>query len=320
MSVRTQVLSALLRSDNFISGEQLARELEVSRNAVWKAIKRLQEEGYTIESSVKKGYKLMDDLDIISEPSIKQHLRGSYIPSSIEIHKEITSTNARAKDLAEAGAPHGTVVIADSQSMGRGRLGRSFFSPSGTGVYMSIVLRPELTSEEAPQLTSLAAVAVSEAIELVAQVNVKIKWVNDIFLNKKKICGILTEASLDFESGGINYIILGIGINVGSTDFPEELSEIATSIENETPSKISRNQLIAEILNSLDRLLPEIKSGRYLEEVRSRSLVIGQEITVIKGSESYRAKALAIDNKGALIIEGPKGIEALSSGEISIRL
>ena len=212
--------------------------------------------------------------------------------------------------MAEAGAPHGTVVIADSQSMGRGRLGRSFFSPSGTGVYMSIVLRPELTSEEAPQLTSLAAVAVSEAIELVAKVNVKIKWVNDIFLNKKKICGILTEASLDFESG----------INVGSTDFPEELSEIATSIENETPSKISRNHLIAEILNSLDRLLPEIKSGRYLEEVRNRSLVIGQDITVIKGSESYRAKALAIDNKGALIIEGPKGIEALSSGEISIRL
>lgn len=320
MSVKNQVLSALLRSNSFISGEQIAKELEVSRNAVWKSIKKLQEEGYPIESSVKKGYMLIEDLDIISEPSIKQYIKGSSIPSSIEIYKEIASTNARAKELAEDSAPHGTVVISDSQSMGRGRLGRSFFSPPGTGIYMSIVLRPELNSEEAPQITSLAAVAVSEAIELLANVPVKIKWVNDIFLNKKKICGILTEASLDFESGGINYVILGIGINVGRIDFPEELAEIATSIENETSSKVSRSQLIAEILNSLDRLLPDLKSGKYLEEVRKRSLVVGHSITVIKGSDSYTAKALAIDNKGALIVEGPEGIEALSSGEISIRL
>ncbi len=320
MSVKNQVLSALLRSNNFISGEQLAKELEVSRNAVWKSIKKLQEEGYTIESSVKKGYRLIEELDIISEPSIKQYIKGSAIPSSIEIHKEIASTNGRAKELAEEGASHGTVVISNSQSMGRGRLGRSFYSPAGTGIYMSIVLRPQLNSEEAPQITSLAAVAVSEAIELLAKVPVKIKWVNDIFLNKKKICGILTEASLDFESGGINYVILGIGINVGRIDFPEDLREIATSIENESSSKISRSQLIAEILNALDRLLPELKSGKYLEDVRKRSLVIGHTITVIKGSGSFEAKALAIDNKGALIVEGPEGIETLSSGEISIRL
>ncbi|WP_426349694.1 biotin--[acetyl-CoA-carboxylase] ligase [Alloiococcus sp. CFN-8] len=320
MSVKNQVLSELLRSNNYISGEQLAKELEVSRNAIWKAIKKLQEEGYKIEASGKKGYRLTEELNIISEPSIKQYIRGSFIPSTIEIHKEIPSTNARAKVLAEGGAPHGAIIISDSQSMGRGRLGRSFFSPAGTGIYMSIVLRPELTSEEAPQLTSLAAVAVSEAIELLAKVPIKIKWVNDLFLNKKKICGILTEASLDFESGRINYIILGIGINVGRINFPEELKEIATSIENETSNTISKNQLIAEILNSLNRLLPEMKSGKYLEDVRKRSLVIGQSITVLKGSSTYTAKALAIDNKGALIVEGPKGIETLSSGEISIRL
>ena len=157
---------------------------------------------------------------------------------------EIDSTNRYLKELAATGAPEGTVVIANKQSAGRGRLGRSFFSPEEKGIYMSILLRPEIELERAVLITSMAAVAVARAVERVSTIPAQIKWVNDIFINRKKVCGILTEAGINTEKGSLDYAVLGIGVNVGSMEFPAELKEIATSVSNECGKEVSKNDLI----------------------------------------------------------------------------
>ncbi len=231
---------------------------------------------------------------------------------------ETTSTNDLAKEYARGGEGEGTVVVALHQSQGRGRIGRSFFSPAEVGIYMSVILRPKFTGEEGLLITSFSSVAVCRAINKVCQAKPKIKWVNDVYLNNKKVCGILTESVID--NGKVKYVILGIGINVNGMDFPEEISPIATSIEKETGEKQDKEALLIEIIKELDNLYENYQKGEFLKESRELSCVLGKEIKVIRGNESYTAKAIDIDDSGRLIVEKNGEKEALGSGEISIRL
>ena len=319
-TTKEQVLRALLDAQECISGSELARRLGVSRNAVWKTIEQLRGEGYPVEAATNRGYWLADGADILSVAEIEHYRRGGAIGSPMELHSQINSTNIRAKELAAQGAPHGTVVIAGQQTMGRGRFGRAFYSPEGSGVYISFILRPQLPADRAVMLTSMSAVAVARAMEKVADVQASIKWVNDVYLGPKKACGILCEAGMDFENGQMQYVISGIGVNVGFMDFPEELADKATSISNVCGKRISRSRFAAELINEMNALYPQLETGAFMEESRRRSNVIGREIEVLRGEERYPATAIDIDDEGSLVIRTGDGeVKTLHSGEISVR-
>ena len=320
MSTRNDVLQTLMAQEEAISGERLARRLGVSRNSVWKAIEQLRGEGYEIEAVTNRGYRLLSAPDRVSEPEIRRWLRTQTLGARMEVHDALDSTNTRAKAIAATGAPHGYLVVAESQSGGKGRMGRAFFSPEHSGVYITYVLRPKLLAERAVMITSMAAVAVARAIEALADVDVKIKWVNDLFINDRKVCGILCEASMDFESGQLEYAVLGIGVNVAAMAFPEELKDIATSIENECGAPVNRSRLIAEISNQLELLYGQLDSCEVMQESRARSNVIGRDVLVMRGDERFEAHALDIDDQGRLVIRTAGGISRVGSGEISLKL
>ncbi len=319
MTVREKALE-LLGTGETVEGARLARELGVSRNAVWKVMNSLRQNGYEIEAVTNRGYRLLSAPDRLNAAEIRRWLTAKEIGRELEIHEQLDSTNNRAKILAAAGARHGTTVIADSQTGGRGRLGRSFFSPEHSGVYLTVILRPDCAPERANLLTSLAAVAAARAVEKVSDADVKIKWVNDLYLNDKKICGILTEAGFGMEAGRLEYAVTGIGINVNRMVFPPDLRETATSIGNETGTSPDRNRLIAEILNELDALYGDLETGAFLEESRRRSNVTGRTVTVIEGGRQYPARAVEIDDQGRLVIETGAGRTCLNYGEVSLKL
>ena len=320
MSTKNEVLTALLGEETAISGERLARKLGISRNSVWKAIEQLRADGYEIDAVTNRGYRLTYMPDRITEPEILKWTTGATIGRRIEVHDRLDSTNIRAKQLAAQGAPHGYLVCADSQSSGRGRFGRAFFSPEHSGVYITYILRPGIPAERAVMITSLAAVAVARAIESLCDAEVKIKWVNDLYINGKKACGILCEAGMDFESGTLDYVALGIGINVAKMEFSGELRNIATSIGNECGQSISRSRLIAGISNQLDAMYPQLETGAFMAESRERSIVIGRDVTVLRGGSSYPAHVLDIDDQGRLVLRTNDGISRLGAGEISLKL
>lgn len=317
-----EVLNELVKNPDGFSGEELALRLKISRNAVWKAINRLRRDGYVIEGSTNRGYRLISAPDILNGAEIQSYLKVS---AELELHKTIGSTNTRAKEVAESEPQYekmplfGRIIISDSQTAGRGRYGRKFVSNASCGIYMSFLLHPSSRADEAIHITTRAAVAVAEAIESLADVDVGIKWVNDLLINGKKICGILTEASIDFESGGLKYAVLGIGINVGQTVFPDDVASVASSIEAECGRKISRNRLCAEVINRVYTMLSE-GGTEYMNEYRRRSVAIGREVTVIRGDERYYAKVAGIDDNGRLEIEADGKTVKLSSGEISIKI
>ena len=259
-------------------------------------------------------------MDLLREQMLEK-LRENKLVSDIQIFPELDSTNRYLKELAKEGAEAGIVVIANKQSAGRGRLGRSFFSPEGTGIYMSILLRPEMELQKSVRITSMVAVAVARAIERISGIETKIKWVNDIFLNGKKVCGILTESGINATTGTLEYAVLGIGINVGTIQFPEELKEIATSICNECNHTVTRTELIVEILKELEHWYPTLWNGGFLQESRKRSLLLGKDIFVVGSGESnYQAKALDLDDMGHLWIEKEGKRELLHSGEVSVKV
>lgn len=324
MSTKNRILELLeKRRGESISGERLAEILGVSRNAVWKAVKELQKDGYSIAAVTNKGYCLSDENDILSIAGIKPFLSPKAQPyaDKIQIYKALESTNKTAKELAIAGAPHGTVIIADSQTKGRGRYTRSFFSPHG-GLYISIILRPEVLRFDNPTaVTAFAAVSVCEAIEIISDKTPKIKWVNDIFIDGKKVCGILTEAVTNFESGGLEWIVLGIGVNVytRTEDFPSELQNIATSVFPDKKIKGVRNKLSAEIINRILGFETAPIEAEIFEKYKKRLMLLGKEITVIQNETEFKATAVDVDSIGHLIVKDEKGeIITLFSGEIRI--
>lgn len=323
MELKQEVLKLLEENrGSSINGARLAEKLFVTRSAIWKAIKVLQKEGYQISAVPNKGYCLMSDNDIVSAESIRPFLQGKAKDFQLQVYQSVTSTNTLAKELASQGAPEGTVIIAREQTMGRGRMGRTFYSPNSSGIYFSILLRPKLNMEYSLLITTSAAVAVAKAIEEVSGKPAYIKWVNDIFVEDKKVCGILTEASLDFENGSLEYAIVGIGINIITKDFPDDIKQSAGSIFTAQPKDTPVSSLLlAEVLNNISRCMDSITDKSYLEDYKSRSFLIGKEIIVLKGSETKNAKAMGIDDSARLIVEyEDHSIEALTSGEVSVRV
>ena len=323
MSVKDEVLKELENNKgDYISGGQLADNLGVSRNSVWKAIKALEKSGYEINAIPNKGYCLAEKNDILSSYSIKQHLKNPHL--DISVFSSVTSTNTILKEMAEQGAKEGTVIIAEEQTAGRGRTGKQFYSPKGTGIYISILLQPDIPAEESLFLTTSAAVATARAIEDVSDKRALIKWVNDIYLEDKKTCGILTEGAFNVETGKLDYAIVGIGINVCIPDggFPDNIKDIATAIfDKQTDSINKRSILIANLLDYFMEYYKDFKSKSYVKEYIERSMIIGKTITVIEGSKTSVAKAIDIDKNCRLKVQFEDGTTKwLSSGEVSTKI
>ena len=235
MGIKDQVLRMLEdQRDRQVSGARLAEELGVTRNAVWKAVEALRAEGYVIDAATNRGYRLAQENDLLSPASIERFLPDGH-PFGITVRKRVDSTNAEARRRALEGAPEGAVVVAEEQTAGRGRLGRTFYSPAGAGVYLSVVLRPRLQADAAQYLTCAAAVSCAQAIEAVTGEEALIKWVNDIFCRGRKVAGILTEGVVDMESGRFEYAVLGMGVNVRvpASGFPSEIADVAGAVCDE---------------------------------------------------------------------------------------
>ncbi len=322
MSIRSELITELLKNKgDYISGEALSKKMFCSRNAVWKAVNSLKAGGFEIKSSTKLGYKLMSVPDIPDEDTVKGFLGAFGDTVDITVLDTAASTNDSVKELAAQGAKEGTVVIALNQTMGKGRLGRSFYSPRNTGVYLSILLRPDIPLSECLMITSAAAVATAQAIEAVSYKKALIKWVNDIYVDGKKVCGILTEASTDIEVGGLSYAVVGIGVNISDPPggFPDELKDKVGSVFGKGPA-VSRAELSAEIIRRFFALYKNLPNRDFLKEYADRSLIIGKQISVINGGESREATALEIDKNCRLKVRFLDGSEKwLSSGEVSVK-
>ncbi len=308
--------------DSYISGAELAKSLSLSRTAVWKAIVQLKAEGYLIESVTNRGYRLSSRGDVLSAESVRKYLRHTELTP--EVYRTITSTNTVLKARAAEGAPAGLVLLAGEQTAGRGRMGRSFYSPDGSGLYMSLLLRPRIAAQEATRITACAAVAVAETIEELSGRTTRIKWVNDVLLEGKKVCGILTEASFDCESGQPEYVIVGIGINVSvpAGDYPEQLRQIAGAAFDGVSVPELRARLAAGVLDRLTDFTADLDDPACFEAYRARSLVLGKAVNLlIPGREPEPAEVLRLNRDYSLRVRMPDGSERdVSSGEVSVRL
>lgn len=295
-----------------VSGQELAERLNVSRTAVWKAVNALKREGHFVEATPNLGYCLAEKSDVLTEAGIKTALRHQ---CDVRVYGCVESTNLTAKLAAVEGAKNGTIIAANEQTGGKGRRGRSFYSPKNSGVYFSIILKPQISAAESVLLTTSAAVATAEAIEELTGKEAKIKWINDIYIDKKKCVGILSEAIFDYESGGVDSVIVGIGINVSTDDFPDNVKDIACSI-----GTVSRNKLVALVADKLIDICDVLPNNAHLEKYRKRCFVLGSKIKVITTTGEYFATAKSIDGQGKLIVTDENGKEiALSNEEVSIK-
>lgn len=301
-----------------ISGQQLARQLGVSRAAVHKAAAALAAQGYALEAAPRRGYRLAGGDPFCAEAV------GEY-DAPIFLYDTLESSNRTAKTLALEGAPHGTMVLAGQQTAGRGRLGRRFESPVGKGVYLSLVLRPSLPMTEAQAVTVSAAVAVCRAVKKLCGLELGIKWVNDLYYNGKKVCGILTEAALDLESGMLDYAVLGLGFNVAAPadGWPEDLRNVAGALYDGSPAPGARAALAAAFLNAFWPLYRAGPRSGYLDEYRRRQALTGQRVLVTPRRGTPRAAQVqGIDDECKLVVrfDGESRPAALNSGEVSVRL
>lgn len=341
MTIKEQVLLLLEdHREEFFSGEEIAGMLSVSRAGVWKAVKTLQKEGYAIEAVNNRGYVLRKAPDVLSAAFIGQELAKSGISLHIQVEKQVDSTNNVLKQYAAEGEKRDMVLLAERQSAGRGRRGRSFYSPEGTGLYMSLLLHPQAPPQEAAMLTTLTAAAAARAVEAVSGEESEIKWVNDVRMRGRKISGILTEGSSSLEEGRLEYVVVGIGINVYEPQegFPEEVREVAGAVfASPAPKENMRNRLAAEFLKNFMEYYRTFPSRDYLEEYRRRCFVIGKRVRILipggrqdqtgcqsrnkePGPEREYALVLGIDDDCHLKVQYDDGaVEYLSSGEISIR-
>ena len=324
MSTKDTVLALFEKNKGFfISGERIAEELNISRTAVWKAVKKLQSEGYEINAVTNRGYCLDKESDVLTVRGIRSHLDESFKNLRPEVFVRVDSTNTKCIEKAEKGEPEGYVAVAGSQSAGRGRRGKAFFSPAESGIYMSILFRPVgLTENQVLHFTTMAAAAVSEAIEAVSGKKAEIKWVNDIFIDGKKVCGILSEASYGIQTGKLEYVIVGIGINAyePSGGFPSAIADVAGSVFDE-PQTGLKNRLAAEVLNRFMAYYEHLPDTPYSEEYIRRSMVTGKDVTVHKGNEMINAHVLGIDEEFGLKVRYDDGsVEILRSGEVSIKI
>lgn len=320
--MKGEILKLLKETDGYVSGQELCRRFGVSRTAVWKVINQLKEEGYEIEAVRNRGYALKGAGDVLSEAELLSCLKTEWAGGRTVYFDATDSTNVQAKRLAEAHAPHGTLVVSDRQDGGKGRRGRSWASPSGVGIWMSLILRPEIAPSSASMLTLAAALAVREGIQEETGLSPLIKWPNDLVLNGKKICGILTEMSTELME--IQYVITGIGINVNQREFPSEIRDTATSLSLEAGRCFRRSSLIAAILKAFEKdYTAFLKTGDLsllLEEYNACLVNRGKEVCILDPSGEYRAVAEGIDESGSLLVTLPDGTRReIISGEVSVR-
>lgn len=317
--MKTKILRIL--EDNrgcFVSGESLADTFRVTRAAVWKSIESLRHDGHKIKAIPNKGYSLMNISDILTGKGITANLREGSRVSRVICLSEVDSTNNYAKRLAMNGASHGTLIAANHQTAGRGRYGHSFISPPGTGLYMTLMLKPNVEAAKFQMITIAAAVAVSLAIEELYQgAKAGIKWVNDIYLREKKIAGILTEGISSFESGEIECVITGIGINVSTKNFPPELAQTAGAIFIDDNILFGRDELCAHIADKIMDFAENLTAPEIINAYRERSILAGQDITYMQDNIEHHAHAEGIDDSGGLVVVKDSGeIETLRSGEV----
>lgn len=318
MNTRDELLSAL-NSPGWVSGETLSRRMCLTRSAIWKHICKLRAEGYSIESSPKKGYRL-SVRDALSPEEVNEKIGSGLFTRKIKILRQTISTNFTARELADSGAPEGTVVIADSQSAGKGRRGRAWFSPAGLGIYFSIILRPQITPAEAAKTTLLMSVCVAETLESVAGLRARIKWPNDILVNGRKIAGILAELSTEMDS--VNYLVVGLGVNVNiaANQFPDEIRGSATSVLIETGNQATRIRLLAEIMGKFERYYHHAHNDNFdavMARWRSMSDIIGRNVTVETAAGKLAGTVIELDRDGALVLKDSKGyVKRILSGDI----
>ena len=320
--MKGEILKLLKETDGYVSGQELCRRFGVSRTAVWKVINQLKEEGYEIEAVRNRGYALKGAGDVLSEAELLSCLKTEWAGGRTVYFDATDSTNVQARRLAEAHAPHGTLVVSDRQDGGKGRRGRSWASPSGVGIWMSLILRPEIAPSSASMLTLAAALAVREGIREETGLSPLIKWPNDLVLNGMKICGILTEMSTELME--IQYVITGIGINVNQREFPPEIRDTATSLSLEAGRSFRRSSLIAAILKAFEKdYAAFLKTGDLsllLEEYNACLVNRGKEVCILDPSGEYRAVAEGIDENGSLLVTLPDGTRReIISGEVSVR-
>lgn len=320
--MKEEILRLLRSADGYISGQELCNRFGVSRTAVWKAINQLKEAGYEIEAQQNKGYRLMAAPDLMTETEIKSLMHTEWVAKEVLYFDTIDSTNTKAQELAEKGYPSGTLVVADKQESGKGRRGRSWVSPSGTGIFMTLMIKPDINPNNASMLTLVAALAVAKAITSVTGEEAMIKWPNDIVVNSKKVCGILTEMNAQFDY--INHIVVGIGINVHNESFPEEISQMASSLMIEAGGKrFHRAQIIAETMSYFeqyyDTFLKTQDLSALVREYDELLVNRNKSVRVLDPKEPFDGKAMGITPKGELIVDTWESRKLVSSGEVSVR-
>lgn len=306
---------------SYLSGSRIAEQLGITRAAVWKQIRSLMAEGYEIDAVTNRGYCLGDRSDVITKEGLLAALGPEGARYTLEVHDSITSTNTVLKERAES-LPDWYVIVSGRQTAGRGRIGRSFYSPEATGIYLSVLLRPDLPAEQSVRITTAAAVAACRAIEETTDRTPGIKWVNDVFVEGRKVCGILTEGSLNLETGGLDWVVMGIGFNVYEPEggFPEEIREIAGPVAAERAGDL-RVHLAGSFLRHFGKVCDSLAEASFAEEYRKRSIVTGQNILVLRNGQEIPAFAEDIDGECRLRVRYADGREELlSSGEVSIRL
>lgn len=329
---KTDILALLRNSEEYVSGQQLCDRFGVTRTAVWKVIKQLKEEGYQIESVSGKGYRLTEGpADILSQSEIASRLTTRWAGRKVYYFDVTGSTNNDAKRCGEEGDPHGTVVVADIQNAGKGRRGRKWQTLSGTALSFTILLRPEFAPDRASMITLVMALSVAEAVEEATagaeDAVTTIKWPNDIVLNKKKICGMLTEMTMTPEMDEIQYIVVGAGINVNNgspEEFQEEIRRTATSLRIETGRQISRAQLLEKVLlrfeKNYETFLETLDMSRLREAYQAHLQGMGDEVRVLDPAGEYTGISHGINDRGELIVEKEDGkCVQVYAGEVSVR-
>lgn len=313
------LLDILRQTDGYLSGEELSRQLGVTRAAVWKKIEQLRQEGYEIDSVTRRGYRLTGVPDSISEAEIRANLSGKgAFGCRIVSLPSVDSTNEEAKRQGDAGAPHGSVFVADEQTGGKGRLGRRWVSAPGSGLWFSILLRPDVLPSEITGITLLSAVAVCRGIQALTGCEARIKWPNDVVIGTKKVCGILTELSAEMEH--VHYLIPGIGVNTSNGAFPPELSDRATSLKMETGQDIRRAVLLGKILEEFEELYNRYGVSSFPEEYRSLCVSLGRPVSLQRGGRKLTGTAVGIAPDGALLVRTQEGEEiAVTSGEVVVQ-
>ena len=320
--MKEKILKILTQANDYISGQALCNELNVSRTAIWKCMNQLKEDGYEIEAVTNRGYRLKNRPDVLYANEIKSKLNTLSWAREIYYYDEVDSTNDVAKKLAEDGAPHGTLVITEMQTAGKGRRGRNWSSPKGSGIWMTFILRPQIGPDRASMLTLVSAMAVQKAIEKETGLKAVIKWPNDIVVNGKKVCGMLTEMSAELE--WINYVVVGIGINANTKEFPEEIADVATSLSIELGRNITRSNLVAGFGAAFegyyDRFIKNGDMSDLMDEYNKNLANLDNKVKILDPKGEYTGISQGINKAGELLVTAEDGNDRIvRSGEVSVR-